>query len=308
MQGGKAGYGAGKHSCTDLHAFLHGNEDDSAVPDRNGGSKVKPTGGGVQVFKYGQLRMGIALIWMMVFASMQAVADMEIMALPNGLLVCSARDFKSGDAWWGLYCGQSDVKACILKPVSLKVDGVVVALDFASQAAIADSISVLSKPKHGGEPPLAPLLMFKGLSGVVPGVVTTLYQPAYGEPHPADTNPDSDLSITSPTGTEYRLRAKFQRGERNRIVYSLELGERRQILGETFLQGRDVLPHGAQLLRWVGDIDRDGKHDFLLNITNQAKDQLDYRFFLSSHAKAGEIVGPAGAFNHWVTTNSSCKY
>ncbi len=231
---------------------------------------------------------------------------LELLALPGGQLSCSTAQVRSGEEWWGLYCGATESPQCLLKPVRLQVQGLSIVHDPAVLPELVDSLKGLAGTRQGAGRAPEPLFLVKGLARPLAGVLPTLYQPAYGEPTPAADGSSSDLLLRSPTGLEYRLRASFVRGERNRIVYSLEHAGRSQLLGESVLQGDSQPAQGAQLLRWAGDLDRDGRYDFLFNFSRQVGRELDYRLFLSSQAPEGDLLGPATRFNHWHSPGWGC--
>lgn len=78
----------------------------------------------------------------------------------------------------------------------------------------------------------------------------------------------------------------------------LEHDGRRQVLGQwsgdasagesQLMLGSDAWPH----LRWAGDVDRDGKLDLLIDMTDHYNVSAP-TLFLSSQAAAGELVGAA---------------
>ncbi|GHU13887.1 hypothetical protein AGMMS50225_24700 [Betaproteobacteria bacterium] len=89
----------------------------------------------------------------------------------------------------------------------------------------------------------------------------------------------------------------------------LELGGQRQPLG--FFNFSDITGlaalNPADYVRWIGDIDGDGKPDFVVNFVGNAYGgEHDFALFLSSLARPGEIVGLAGRFDYFPIDASGC--
>ncbi|GHT83694.1 hypothetical protein AGMMS49543_11890 [Betaproteobacteria bacterium] len=69
----------------------------------------------------------------------------------------------------------------------------------------------------------------------------------------------------------------------------------------------ETLPEPADYVRWIGDIDGDGKPDFVVNFVGNAYGgEHDFALFLSSLARPGEIVGLAGRFDYFPIDASGC--
>lgn len=239
-----------------------------------------------------------ALSW-----TLAASARADVLTLPQGKLTCSTRDIKSGEEWLAMYCGDARSPVCTLKPALLLVENGRVSIDKATQEGLRADLQELFAVEPEENVTAAPLFLAKGIAAPAFGLVSTLYQPAHGEPRPAAQGSSADIHLVTAGDAQYWIRAKFVRGERHRIDYYLEHEGRQQPLAQTWLQGDDELPAGSKLLRWAGDLDRDGKLDLLINATRHASGELDYRLFLSSLAGEGEIAGAAGAFSHWHATH-----
>lgn len=234
-------------------------------------------------------------------------AAMDVVYLPAGLLTCSTKDIKSGEEWQAVYCGGKGAPVCALKPVRLLNSANQITIDPASINAFSAELASLFLSTVHDAKTRVPLFLVKGLSNPVYGLVPTFYQPAYGEPNPALEGSSNDINIITGAGREYKIKSKFVRGTRNRIDYLLAHDEKIMPLGETYLQGNDELPTGSQLLRWAGDIDRDGNPDFLINTPRQVSRELDYRLFLSSEAKEENPVGAVGRMPHWLSSSETCN-
>lgn len=78
--------------------------------------------------------------------------------------------------------------------------------------------------------------------------------------------------------------------ERDPIYLQLRAGGKQQLLSEQLAACSGELQ--LDYLRWSGDLDRDGKTDYLISYLDGATGTV--RFYLSSFAKENEVVGLAG--------------
>jgi len=81
------------------------------------------------------------------------------------------------------------------------------------------------------------------------------------------------------------------RQEKDSYVLIVSTGNLEQVLREAPAYDQD----GPPLLLWAGDLDKDGKLDLLMDITNHYNIS-ETALFLSSLARSGELVGKAGTF------------
>jgi hypothetical protein len=64
---------------------------------------------------------------------------------------------------------------------------------------------------------------------------------------------------------------------------------------------------GAQLVRWAGDLDGDGRLDLVLSLNTRFGTDAATTLFLSSAAQGGSaLVGAAASFSYWPVGNPGC--
>lgn len=130
--------------------------------------------------------------------------------------------------------------------------------------------------RGGGEA----VLLVRNVPGLKPGPVRTFFSGTWS------LRPENgSLGL----GSEMQLEMG-----REGVWYTVEFwagSTRKQVLWRN-----EYVGDGPPLLRWVGDLDRDGKLDLLIDVTDH--DNLSrMALFLSSLAKEGELVGLAGLFD-----------
>ncbi len=137
------------------------------------------------------------------------------------------------------------------------------------------------------------LFLLRGIEGLHAGTVTTVV----GEPR--DLAREAPLRMFLGSAEQNRLEFDCQpdasAGAGLRCALRYSRGEHQQTLGE-FSGSRDeqgLLAVGDDAnpsLLWAGDLDRDGRLDFLLDLSDHYNVSLP-TLFLSTHAGAGELVG-----------------
>lgn len=130
--------------------------------------------------------------------------------------------------------------------------------------------------RDGGEA----MLLVRNIHGLKPGPVRTFFSGTWS------LRPENgSLGL----GSEMQLEMG-----REGVWHTVEFragSTRKQVLWRN-----EYVGDGSPLLHWAGDLDRDGKLDLLIDVTDH--DNLSRRaLFLSSLAKEGELVGLAGLFD-----------
>lgn len=223
------------------------------------------------------------------------------------------REYKAGNGWWALACPGR----CELYPLSLSIkpekhpvyDGDPVPgqrLVFNPVPAISDAL-VIFKP-----------LRRKQLLNLQAGPVPTYYPgllPRLRRPASPGT---MEGEIGLPKGQSARLvpvllipeeanqnaDRRYEQPNPPTLTLELHMDGRRQSLGSfNFgIEGTMALKP-ADYLIWVGDLDGDGKPDFLVNLDFSGSDQV---LFLSTQAEGDELVGEAGHFLYFPIDSAGC--
>lgn len=123
---------------------------------------------------------------------------------------------------------------------------------------------------------------------VTPGPVTTYVASTSRIKRPASAG-TLELAVDLPDGKQATLVPLLDR-EGRRFLLQLRIPGRRQLLGEMGVCS-DVVH--KDYLAWAGDIDGDGKPDYLINFVDAGGEA---RLYLGKEAAAGEIVGVAGVY------------
>ena len=225
----------------------------------------------------------------------------------------AGREYRSGAGWWALRCDA----ACELIPLSLTVSskdhpvydasptrGQV--LEFSPRLP-ADGVVAVFKPFR------APLDKLQLKAGPVPSWIPGLEcKPKKGVRYQGGHVMGGELRL--PGGEKFLLvprleqpsKAAAEAGIGPEAWLELQAGAKRQRIGEfefdiTWDEGSTLEP--ASYIRWVGDLDNDGKADFLVD-TGAITTKL--ALYLSSLAGPGEVVGMAGSFTYVAPNEAGC--
>lgn len=169
---------------------------------------------------------------------------------------------------------------------------------------------------HDGDPvpgqrievvaPVAPLFVLRGVAGVRVGKVTTYYHAAPPAiPPPPGPFGSRSIRVATPMGPVDIVPMKGKGGVRIRLFQ----GKESQVLGtipEDGIVGTAGIAKGAGLLRWAGDMDGDGRPDFLMSLNDRVGERSQYTLFLSGKAKKGTLVGVGVECSYWPPENPGC--
>jgi hypothetical protein len=133
---------------------------------------------------------------------------------------------------------------------------------------------------------------------------------------PSRTQGTLEIDIPSPQGEFARIVPRYA-GEVDgtpmfKVYLEMKAGEtktRRQLLAELpvdIIAGPSAMARGPQLLRWAGDLDGDDKLDLIMNFSSRYGTSTTATLFLSSAAKADDLVGVAGGFGYWPVGDPGC--
>ncbi len=141
------------------------------------------------------------------------------------------------------------------------------------------------------------LFHVRDLAGATAGEVVSAYI-AGGEPLIIDAHFDRGFQINGREAGRLQLDCAAPAADATaHCELQLRIDERSQTLASwqaqartpgPWMLGNDAYPH----LRWAGDLDRDGRLDLLIDVSDHYNVSAP-TLFLSSQAKAGELVGEA---------------
>ncbi|HUS09668.1 MAG TPA: hypothetical protein VMZ30_04305 [Pyrinomonadaceae bacterium] len=192
---------------------------------------------------------------------------------------------QSGEKWLGLHITDDDHS--ILLPYRLTIEAV--------NDLTVDEDGQATGKKVSVDLPLEPLFLIKGLKNVSAGPVTTVFDEG-GSASILDQASTITLKLAESSyilkvaGSEDTAKCPYESLPRNaRLV--LVNGEFKQVLYSLQDCGSDP----SWSLVWAGDLDRDGKLDLYVNVT-QHYNSSERKLFLSSQASEGQLVKEAAEF------------
>jgi hypothetical protein len=141
-----------------------------------------------------------------------------------------------------------------------------------------------------------PLFLVRNSSKLKPGEIENIFDGGEGNEINMDNGFSKDFDYS---GEKYSLRVESETRKDNGGLDEdsqliLKKGDVTQILTTVKNGCNDCFWY----LNWVGDLDRDGKLDFYLGLSNHYNNQGN-TLFLSTETKHGKIVGKAAEF--WIT-------
>lgn len=138
-----------------------------------------------------------------------------------------------------------------------------------------------------------PLILVTGVDRLQTGPVTTLY---YGNRF---IDLGQEFFILQEAGYDYSLsavgEARLHDETKEMLLHRYTLVLRHVDTLQTLIEFPILALDGLPTLLWAGDLDRDGRLDMIMNLTNHYNVDL-YALFLSSEAKPGELVKKVAVF------------
>ena len=217
-----------------------------------------------------------------------------------GQHIAGAR-FKAGDGWWILSCSghgcRLDSAAMAVKPAThAQSNGPPLAsqrLSWSPAPPARANLLAAFKPKGA----LAQL-------SLRPGALSTWFHHRMAS-LPSLESPAPETRLDMDGGRHALLRQRLVRGA-DETVLELELAEggKVQQLGRyEFHMSEPGYLAPQMVVMWAGDLDGDGKLDLLVNNTAY---YWNTTLYLTSLAKPGQLVGPAGRFVYAPPDASGC--
>lgn len=229
-----------------------------------------------------------------------------------GILHLPGREYRAGTGWWALACAVR----CELH--LLKMD-----------------MKPQPHPQYDGDPvpgqvlrftpapPPGTLAIFKPFRAPATGLAWAAGPVVSWHPSPLGLKrssrtpgtmegelqlPSGDLLRVAPvllTGGKNQPDPSNSNEARGQLVLELQVGTRRQVLDSLTYGGIEGLPSfkPGELVRWVGDLDGDGKPDLIVDTGGGGWHLVLY---LSSFAAPGQLVGEAGRFDYFPIDAAGC--
>ena len=209
------------------------------------------------------------------------------------------QQFKTGDDWLALAC---DAKGCVLEPATLKVTPEFWQGHYDDKPTFGQRLS-FTRNRGFGYPVVAWFHITAAPPWLRTGTVQTYYAPHHPLKQPTGRG-TLEVLIDLPSGqtamfvpmllTKETMQQLMPEGHGYGSAFYLQLraqGKRQLLLGS--LGDCSGTFHPRSYLQWAGDLDRDGSADFLVSFVDA---DGPVHLYLSSAAKAGQLVGLAGVY------------
>lgn len=152
-------------------------------------------------------------------------------------------------------------------------------------------VTVLDSPSVGGlyakfvrvDRPFETLFLVRGIAGLKEGPIKTIFS-GHQFVKPSQS---ISLQLTSDLRSSYQLYAEGKEDKETIDNYKLILYSDQQ--RQTILNRAKMYLEGSPSLLWAGDLDRDGKLDLLMDLTNHYN-ATEPTLFLSSRAAPNDLV------------------
>lgn len=203
------------------------------------------------------------------------------MVIGEAVWVPTSKDYKPGKGWLALACGATD---CALEPARLKLSKA------QWQGHYDDGPTAgyrLNFTRVGKSPrkPIAWIRKTPRLPWLKPGPIAS-YGSIVGGIAPAHGQGTLEIELKPPAGAASRLVPLLHKQE-DKFLLQLRSGSQRQMLGELASCEHEV---HLTYLQWAGDLDGDGKTDYLIDPVSSVGSTV---LHVSSLATSSELVGVA---------------
>lgn len=193
--------------------------------------------------------------------------------------------YRNGADWLALACTAS---TCQLSPAALTVRTESWQGHYDETPTAGQKLSFTKTAAASGKV-IAWLHMDAKQKWLAAGPVTTYASSAAPLKQPAGEG-TLEVAVDLPNGSQARF-VPLLSWEKNAFFLQLRAAQRRQLLGELARCSHEVT---TNYFLWAGDLDRDGKPDYLVSFVDADGEIILY---LSSVANPGELAGRAGLYN-----------
>lgn len=198
--------------------------------------------------------------------------------------------FRAGADWLALVCVRAE---CSFEPARLAVRREQWQGHYDDKPTNGQKLT-FSRQTSGPGKVLAWFRLNPRAPWITPGPVTTYAASTARIKRPASEG-TLELAIDLPDGTQAALVPLYDR-EGKRFLIQLRVPGRRQLLDEIGSCSHTV---STEYLVWAGDLDRDGKPDYLIVFADEVggvREVGEAKLYLGKEAGPGEIVGVAGVY------------
>lgn len=192
--------------------------------------------------------------------------------------------YRAGSDWLALVCMK---KECSLEPAKLAVHKEKWQGHYDETPTNGQKL-IFSRQKPGSGTVLGWFRLNPNLSWLKPGPVTTYAASTSKFKRPASVG-TLELAVDLPDGKRTTLVPLYDKENRRFLLQMREPGKR-QLLEEIGSCSHLVT---ADYLVWAGDLDLDGKPDYLINFADEVGEA---KLYLGKEARPKEIVGVAGVY------------
>jgi hypothetical protein len=224
----------------------------------------------------------------------QATAQGTVRFVLDNEIWQPGQQFKTGRDWLALGC---EAKGCTLEPATLTVKQEFWQGHYDDKPRSGQHLSF--KRTGGSDKPVVAWFQDRAApASLKPGDVATYFSPQHPLKQPIGRGsleaivdlPDGEPALLVPM-----LQRQWDPNKDEGSPYRLQLraqGKRQMLLG--YLGTCSGTFHPRTYLQWAGDLDRDGKPDFIVSFVDA---DGPVHLYLSSAARPGQLVGLAGVFD-----------
>ena len=217
----------------------------------------------------------------------QGLSQSEIQILQVGQFHSNEVSAKSGEVWFGLYPTKNGYE---LISSRITVEAI--------YDPIVDNKDEKTGKKVAVDQPVKPLFLVKGVESLNGGLVKTVFS---GREF---LYPGQTMTLKFDEKDHYALAAFGEAGTRGvarpfgEIIiynYEIKISHSPWVHSQVLASFDAIAMDGRPILLWAGDLDRDGKLDLLMDLTNHYNVTV-YTLFLSSMSKGNNLLQKVAEF------------